>query len=216
MDDVERSYMPALGKRWLLPLYDPLLSIFGVSATQRRLIEQAGIRSGFRVLDIGCGTGTLAVQIKRLHPEVDVIGLDPDPEALSIARRKANRAGLSVEFDRGFADHMSYPDASFDRVFSSFMLHHLKRDERSATLREIRRVLKTSGSLHLLDFTPRDNAPAGTLGRLFHRAPHEAHHFEGRVTSLMSEAGLIEAKEVAKGKIFFGPIAYYSAQHAAG
>src|SRR5260370_40157915 len=90
MDEVERSNIPAFGKRWLLPLYDPLLSILGVSATQRRLIEQAGIRSGFRVLDIGCGTGRLAVQIKRLHPEGDVIGLDPDSEALAIAARKAD------------------------------------------------------------------------------------------------------------------------------
>src|SRR5258708_1626920 len=182
MEDAERSYMPALRKRWLLPLYDPLLSIFGVSATQRRLIEQAEIRSGFRVLDIGCGTGSLAVQIKKLHPEVDVVGLDPDPAALSIGKRKANRAGLSVEFDRGFADHMSYPDASFDRVFSSFMFHHLTPSERSATLGEIRRVLKTGGSLHLLDFTPRDSAAHGTIGRLLHRAPDETHHFEGRMT----------------------------------
>ena len=216
MEDAERNYMPAMGRRWLLPLYDPLLLLLGVGATHRSLIEQAMIRSGFRVLDVGCGTGSLAVQIKRLHPEVDVVGLDPDPAALSLAKRKANRAGLSVEFDRGFSDHMSYPDASFDCVFSSFMFHHLKANERSATLREICRVLKSGGSLHLLDFTPRESAPPGIIGRLFHRAPHESHHFEGRMTSLMSEAGLIDAKEVAKGKIFFGPIAYYRAQHADG
>jgi ubiquinone/menaquinone biosynthesis C-methylase UbiE len=134
---------------------------------------------------------------------------------LSLGKRKANRAGLSVEFDRGFSDHMSYPDASFDRVFSSFMFHHLTPNERSATLREIRRVLKPPGSLHLLDFTPRDSAPAGTLGRLFHRAPHEAHRFEARMTSLMSEAGFVDAKEVATGKIFFGAIAYYRAYYRA-
>src|SRR5258708_9477815 len=133
MEDVERNYLPAMGKRWLLPLYDPLLRLFGVNASHRTLIEQATIRNGFRVLDIGCGTGSLAVQIKKLHPEVEVVGLMPDPEALSIGKRNANRAGLSVEFDRGFSDHMSYPVASFDRVFSSFMFHHLKPAGRSAT-----------------------------------------------------------------------------------
>ncbi|HSU90255.1 MAG TPA: class I SAM-dependent methyltransferase, partial [Sporolactobacillaceae bacterium] len=126
MEHAERSYLPAMGKRWLLPLYDPLLKLLGVDKTKRRLIEQAELKSGFRVLDIGCGTGSLAVLIKRMHPEVDVIGVDPDPAALSLSERKASRSGLSIEFDRGFSDHLSYPDASFDRVFSSFMFHHLE------------------------------------------------------------------------------------------
>src|SRR6266436_6194182 len=202
MEEAERSYLPAMGKRWLLPLYDPLLKLLGADKTKRLLIEQADLKIGFRVLDIGCGTGSLAVLIKRMHPEVEVIGVDPDPAALLISERKASRAGLSIEFDRGFSDHLSYPDASFDRVFSSFMFHHLEPSERAATLREIRRVLKSGGSLHLLDFAPRDGKG--------HRH-HEESRFEGRVVDLMSEAGLVDAKEVAKGKIFFGPIAYYRA-----
>ncbi|MEA2680958.1 MAG: hypothetical protein QOK03_2680 [Candidatus Binataceae bacterium] len=209
MEHAERSYLPAMGKRWLLPLYDPLLKLLGVDKTKRRLIEQAELKSGFRVLDIGCGTGSLAVLIKRMHPEVEVIGVDPDPAALSLSERKASRAGLSIEFDRGFSDHLSYPDASFDRVFSSFMFHHLEPTERAATLREIRRVLKSGGSLHLLDFAPRDGK--GHRHHRHHQSPHEESRFEGRVVDLMSEAGLVDAKEVAKGKIFFGPIAYYRA-----
>jgi ubiquinone/menaquinone biosynthesis C-methylase UbiE len=210
MEHTERSYLPAMGKRWLLPLYDPLLRLLGADKTKRRLIEQAEIESGFRVLDIGCGTGSLAVLIKKSHPEVEVIGVDPDPAALSISERKANRAGLSIEFDRGFSDHLSYPDASFDRVFSSFMFHHLEPSERAATLREIGRVLKSGGSLHLLDFAPRDGK-----SHRHHRSPHEDSRFEGRVVDLLSEAGFVDAKEVARGKIFFGPIAYYRAERRA-
>jgi ubiquinone/menaquinone biosynthesis C-methylase UbiE len=210
MEHAERSYLPAMGKRWLLPLYDPLLRLLGADKTKRRLIEQAEIKSGFRVLDIGCGTGSLAVLIKKSHPEVEVIGVDPDPAALSISERKANRAGLSIEFDRGFSDHLSYPDASFDRVFSSFMFHHLEPSERAATLREIGRVLKSGGSLHLLDFAPRDGK-----SHRHHRSPHEDSRFEGRVVDLLSEAGFVDAKEVARGKIFFGPIAYYRAERRA-
>jgi ubiquinone/menaquinone biosynthesis C-methylase UbiE len=210
MEHAERNYLPAMGKRWLLPLYDPLLRLLGADKTKRRLIEQAQIKSGFRVLDIGCGTGSLAVLIKKSHPEVEVIGVDPDPAALSISKRKANRARLSIEFDRGFSDHLSYPDASFDRVFSSFMFHHLEPSERAATLREIARVLKSGGSLHLLDFAPRDGK-----SHRHHRSPHEESRFEGRVTELMSAAGFVDAKEVARGKIFFGPIAYYRAERRA-
>lgn len=209
MEEAERSYLPAFGKRWLLPLYDPLLWLLGAEKPKRLLIDQAGIRSGFRVLDVGCGTGSLAVQIKRLHPDIEVVAFDPDPSALSVAQRKANRAGLPVEFDRSFSDHMSYPDKSFDRVFSSFMFHHLAPSERTATLVEIRRVLKGGGSLHLLDFAPHDGA---SHGHRFHIAPHPADRFEGHMTSLMTEAGYVDAREVAHAKIIFGSIAYYRAQ----
>lgn len=212
MDEAERSYLPAMGKHWLLPLYDPFLWLFGADGPKRQLIEQATIRPGFRVLDVGCGTGSLAVLIKKSHPEAAIVGLDPDPAALAMANRKAKRARLRIEFDRGFSDHMPYLDSSFDRVFSSFMIHHLKPDERAATLVEIRRVLKTGGSVHLLDFAPHESTPHGAGSHRFHLAPHAEEHFEGQMTSLMSEAGFVEASEVARGKIIFGEIAYYSAR----
>jgi ubiquinone/menaquinone biosynthesis C-methylase UbiE len=218
MDAAERSFIPALGQRWLLPLYDPFLWLFGADATKRSLIEQAQVKSGFRVLDIGCGTGTMAVLIKKLHPEADVVGIDPDPDALAICRRKSSRAGLAIEFDRGFADHMPYADASFDRVFSSFMFHHLTADEKSSTLREIRRVLKAGASLHLLDFVRGHGTHSETAehGLLVHRGRAVAERIEGRMTAIMDEAGFVNAKEVSRGKIFFGPIAYYSAQNPGG
>lgn len=217
MDDAERSYLPALGKRWLLPLYDPLLWLLGADKAKRPLIEQAEIKSGFRVLDIGCGTGSMAVLIKRVHPGAEVVGIDPDPAALSLSRRKANRAGLSIEFHRGFADHMPYADASFDRVFSSFMFHHLDPDEKRATLGEIRRVLKAGGSLHLLDFVRGHGTHAGTPehGQLVHRRGKLAERIEGRMTALMAEAGFVDATELKRAKIFFGPIAYYRANSPA-
>ena len=218
IDDAERSFIPAFGKRWLLPLYDPFLWLFRADATKRPLIEQAQIESGFRVLDIGCGTGTMAVLIKQLHPAADVVGIDPDPDALVVCQRKANRAGFTIEFDRGFADQMRYADASFDRVFSSFMFHHLTADEKSATLSEIRRALKPGGSLHLLDFVRphRAHSKAAEHGLLVHRGGAVAERVEGRMTAIMDEAGFVDAREVSRGKLFFGPIAYYSAQNPGG
>jgi ubiquinone/menaquinone biosynthesis C-methylase UbiE len=218
LDDAERTFIPAFGKRWLLPLYDPMLWLFGADATKRPLIEQAQIKSGFRVLDIGCGTGTMAVLIKKLHPAAEVVGIDPDPDALAVCKRKAKRAGFAIEFDRGFADRMPYADASFNRVFSSFMFHHLTADEKSATLGEIRRVLKPDGSLHLLDFVRahRAHSTAEEHGLLVDRGGAVAERIEGRMTAIMDEAGFVDAKEVSRGKIFFGPIAYYSAQNPGG
>jgi SAM-dependent methyltransferase len=215
IDDAERSFIPAFGKQWLLPLYDPLLWLLRADAAKRPLIEQAQIKPGFRVLDIGCGTGSLAVLIKRMHPKADVVGIDPDPTALSASERKAKRARLAIKFDRGFSDRLPYADASFDRVFSSFMFHHLAADEKSATLAEIRRVLKPGGSLHLLDFVRAHGAhsAAGGHGPLVHRRGAFADRIEGRMTSLMDAAGLAGAAEVARRRIFFGPIAYYCARN---
>jgi ubiquinone/menaquinone biosynthesis C-methylase UbiE len=217
MGDAERSYIPAFGKRWLLPLYDPFLWLLGADKAKQPLIEQAEIKGGLRVLDIGCGTGSMAILIKRMHPTAKVVGIDPDPAALSVAERKAKRAGFSVEFDRGFADHMPYADASFERVFSSFMFHHLGSDEKTATLNEIRRVLKPGGSLHLLDFVRAHGSHSGIKehGQLVHRRGTVAERIEGRMTSLMGEAGLVDATELKRAKIFFGPIAYYRANNPA-
>jgi ubiquinone/menaquinone biosynthesis C-methylase UbiE len=218
MDEAERSYIPALGKRWLLPLYDPFLWLLGADKAKLPLIEQAEIKSGFRVLDIGCGTGSMAVMIKRMHPAAEVVGIDPDPMALSVAERKAQRAGLAVEFDRGFADHMPYADASFDRVFSSFMFHHLAVDEKSATLGEIRRVLKAGGSLHLLDFVREHSVHSKTPahGQLIHRSGAVAERIETRMTALMDEAGFVDARALSRRKNFFGPIVYYRAESPEG
>src|SRR5467141_745441 len=74
-----RSYLPAAGRDWRLPLYDPFLKLLGGDAARRVLLDEAALRPGQRVLDVGCGTGTLATLIKQLHPEVEVVGLDPGP-----------------------------------------------------------------------------------------------------------------------------------------
>ena len=110
-----------------------------------------------------------------------MVGLDPDEKALARARRKARRAGVAIQFDLAFSDDLAYAAASFDRVFSSFMFHHLDRDVKRATLSEVRRVLEDDGELHLLDFGPHS-----------HRRLHD--NQESTVVALMTEAGLTDAR----------------------
>src|SRR5215469_6148214 len=93
MQEVRRAYLPAAGHDWALPFYDPFVKLLGADAARRTLLQQADLRPGNRVLDIGCGTGTFVELIKRVHPEVSVVGLDPDPKALARAKKKAARAG---------------------------------------------------------------------------------------------------------------------------
>lgn len=119
MHATRKTYLPAAGKAWLLPLYDPFTKVLGVEASHRELINQAGINPGQRVLEIGCGTGNLAILVKRLNPASPVVAIDPDPKALARARRKAERRGAKIQFDEGFAEECHIPT----RRSTGFSLH---------------------------------------------------------------------------------------------
>lgn len=205
MADVNKTYLPAAGRDWALPFYDPFVKLIGGEKDQRILVEQATLHAGQRVLDIGCGTGTLAVAIKKRWADIDVTGIDPDPKALARAERKARRAATPIRFDQGFADQLPYPDGSFDRVFSTFMFHHLKREQQDRVLREVRRVLAPGGSLHLLDFEHTESHG----GRI--------DHFEGnseeRLLELMRRAGFPSCARTREGTTLFGLLrmGYYRA-----
>lgn len=210
----ERQYLPAAGHDWALPLYDPLTRLLGVDSARRALLDQAALRPGFSVLDVGCGTGTLAVMIKRLHPKVEVIGLDPDPRALARAKRKADRAGVSVRFDQGFADALGYPDRRFDRVFSSMMFHHLEAHEQQGMLLEIRRVLQPGGRLELLDFEGPDSDRHGRLSRLFHSHRRLRGNSPDRIVTLLARAGFADGRLIQSRRTLFGRIGFFQATAA--
>ena len=211
MGDTHRSYIPAAGYDWLLPFYDPFQRWLRGEGVIRALVADADISPEQRVLDIGCGTGALTILVGRLYPQAEVVGLDPDPKALAIAKQKAEKAGVAVHFDRGFADELPYPPASFDRVLSSYMFHHLTRDEKLRTLRDASRVLRPGGSLHLLDFGRPRGRYSSVLARLLHRGQHLRDNIEGHIPQFMSESGFAESAEVAHRSTVFGTISYYRA-----
>ncbi|GGM73659.1 hypothetical protein GCM10011609_06810 [Lentzea pudingi] len=164
----EREYLPGVGKHYLLPFYDVLHRVSGLGAVHREMIEAAGLSAGHRVLDVGCGTGNLLRTTGKRYGGVELFGVDPDLKMLARAERKMRRAGLRATLDRGFAQELAFPDASFDRVFSSLMLHHLDGPSKGEMLAEVRRVLKPGGLLVLSDI---------------------AHHGHGHAAKGISEAG---------------------------
>ncbi|MFW3172984.1 class I SAM-dependent methyltransferase [Geodermatophilus sp. CPCC 206100] len=188
----QRPFLPGMGHRWLLPLYDPLTRLVGVSRVHRRLLEQAALQPGQRVLEIGCGTGNLLLGAKRREPGVAAVGLDPDLDALARAARKARRAGLPVQLDRGHADALPYPDGSVDVVLSSFMLHHLPAGEQEAAMPEVVRVLRPGGSLHLLDADAPDAAEHGHGHAHGHRRSPIHDSAVADVPALLRAAGFVD------------------------
>jgi len=127
-------------------------------AFRQRIADLARLQPGEIVLDVGCGTGTLAMVARQRVGEIGrVAGIDPSPQMIARASRKAVRRGLAIDFQVGVIEHLSFPDQSFDVVLSTFMMHHLPDDLKRRGLAEIARVLKPGGRLLVLDM----KGPAG-------------------------------------------------------
>ena len=209
------NFVPALGLRILTPLFDPLVRLLMRERLFKgRLVDQMAIQPGQRILDVGCGTGTLALLIKERYSQIEVVGIDPDPQILAIARRKAARSGAEVRFDVGYGDRLPYPDASFDRVTSSLVFHHLRRETKRAALGEAYRVLRPGGELHIADI----GRASGVLMRLAVRpivildgTDRVKDNIAGRLPAFMTDSGFTEVVECEPFRTALGPVSLYRA-----
>jgi ubiquinone/menaquinone biosynthesis C-methylase UbiE len=155
-------------------------------AFRDRLVQLAGIQPGEDVLDIGCGTGSLAIAAKqRVGASGVVHGVDASPEMIARAQKKARKAGVDVTFRTGIAEALPFQERQFDVVLSTLMLHHLPRETRRQAAREIRRVLEPGGRVLPVDFGRSSAQRKGLLSHV---------HRHGRVemvdiVALLEEAG---------------------------
>jgi ubiquinone/menaquinone biosynthesis C-methylase UbiE len=207
----EYEYIPAMGFFSLTSLYDPLVRLMMREAEfKRRLIQQAGLAPNQRVLDVGCGTGTLAVMIKQAYPQIDVVGLDGDEKILAVAQNKISKNGLKITFDKAMSFDMPYNDGEFDRVLSSIMIHHLSSENKALTLKEALRILKPGGQVHIADF-------AASQGQTGHLTSHivglftpKGHQPKDLLTEIMTKAGFTDAKDHGRFFTLFGTIGFFS------
>lgn len=209
------SYIPAVRFNLLTPLYDPIMQLFMPEASfKRRLVEQMNIKSGHRVLDIGCGTATLTILIKKTHPDAVVIGLDGDPKILEIARSKISREGLDITLDEGMSFKLPYPDGSFDRVVSSLVFHHLSRENKVRTFNEIFRVLKPEGELHAADFGKPQNIIMYLLSMILRFLEATSENIKGLLPEMFRSAGFTQVEETARFMTIFGTLSLFRARKA--
>ena len=202
------DYLPAAGHDALLPAYDLMTRLLGMNRMYDTLLGHAQLAAGQRVLEIGCGTGTLLIRAKRAYPATEFIGSDPDPRALTRARRKASAA---IRFEHAYAQQLPYAEGDFDRVLSSMMLHHLHDDVKDGAAAEAFRVLHPGGALYLVDVGGDMTAHDGLAARLLMRNRHAAGNLGDAIPRLLRAAGFDCTTIATERHRLLGRITYYRA-----
>ena len=211
----ESPYVPALGLDWLTRFYDPLMRLtLREDAFKRSLVEHTRLQPGHDVLDLGCGTSTLTLMLKAACPTARVTGIDGDPTVLAIARAKVSASGDAVELRQGMAYDLPFAPASFDRVVSSLVFHHLADADKARALAEVHRVLRPGGELHVADWGKPANPLMWLVAqgvRLLDGAERTRVNLEGRLPDLMRAAGLVDVAETEQWSTAFGTLSLYRA-----
>ncbi len=211
----KNHYLAPLKYDWLTSFYDPLLRLTLREETfKRQLVKQANIAPGHRVLDLGCGTATLTLLIKQLHPQAEVVGLDGDAKALGIAQNKIAQTGVEIALVQSLSYQMDFPDASFDRVLSSLVFHHLTPANKYRTLKEIFRVLKPGGALHVADWGKAQNLVmrgAFYLVQMLDGFATTTENVQGKLPKYFREAGFANVRETKRFMTVFGTLSLYAA-----
>jgi len=211
-----KNYIPALKYDWLTRIYDPVLQL---TMPERKfksaLINQMKIQANNKVLDFGCGSLTLSIMAAQKHADAEFHGVDIDEKILSIAKKKLEKAGLTIQAKLYDGGKLPYPDNYFDKVMSSLVFHHLTLRQKYGALDEILRVLKPSGTVHIADFAK----PANVLQRTGFYVVQLLDGFETTQDSVknvlpntLRETGFLKSNETGVFKTMVGTVRILSGQ----
>lgn len=160
----DRSFTPALGRLGSVRTYDRAIRLLTREQVWRAaLSRQVAPQAGELILDVGCGTGTFAIMLKRLCPAARIMALDPDPDVLKIASRKAMQAGVSIEWHQAFASDAEAIGVTADKAVSSLLFHQVPMAEKRAGIAAMFAALRPGGEVHIADYATQ----RGLMGALF-------------------------------------------------
>ena len=191
--------------RWAA-YYDLAVNITTLGQARRlrkMTVDQALIKPGDSVLDVGCGTGEVTLRAKTRAKDGKVYGIDPAPEMIAVARSKAARKSLEIDFRVGVIEALPFPDASIDVVTSSLMMHHLPDDLKVRGLTEIYRVLRPGGRLLIADFMRPTGSFLNHLFIVFTRH-HGLQSGVEDLHGLLKDAGFIRITELDERVLILG------------
>ena len=210
---MSERHIPPLRFAALTRVYDRAIAVtLPGESFRERLTDQLALQPGERLLDLGCGTGAMALRLARDAPDAEIVALDPDAKALEIAREKAARAHVSVSWHECLPWNAPFADGSFDRVASSLVLHHLGPADKRRALVCARRWLRPGGEIHIADWGRAENAlmrgaflPVQLLDGFETTAENVS---QGLVPALV-EAGFLEVEETLRQRTALGTLCLY-------
>lgn len=204
------NFIPALRFRILTPLYDIFLRV-GMRETQlkSRLIKQLNPKDNEKILDFGCGTGTLMIMIKKISPGSIVHGIDIDSEVLEVAKKKALREGVEVHLTGYDGFTLPFADETFDKLVTSLVLHHLSTEEKFRIFREMYRVLKKNGELHSMDFGIPGSRYTRLVSSVLKSLEPIGDNIMGKIPEFLSISGFERVEELYSENTLFGTVSFY-------
>ena len=214
------EFIPALRFRFATSLYDPIVRwTTREAAFKRVLVHTLAAKPGERILDLGCGTGTLAIAIARKAAGAEIHGIDADPVVIERAKVKQIRAAVTVNWRQGFAQSLPFIDGFFDAAVSSLFFHHLRRADKVAALAEVARVMRPGGRLFIADW----GQPASSSARARFLIVRALDGFEttrdsveGLLPQLIAEAGFSSITLVREFATPLGTLAIHRAGYPGG
>ena len=209
----ERTFTPALGRIAPIGFYDRVVSLTREHRWRPLTAMHLAPRAGELIVDVGCGTGSLAALLQRAQPEARIVGVDPDPEVLAIARRKAPGA----EFRQGFGDEVAglLEPGTADAVVSSLVLHQCPLPVKRRVLAALAAVLKPGGRLVIADYGRQRTRAMRLAFRTVQLADGHADtqpNADGIVPELIAAAGFGGVREAEVVPTVTGSISIYVAQ----
>lgn len=190
------QFKPALIFNWLTPFYDAFGDYTGFrKGLQKKALQTFKLKDGWKLLDVGSGTGPDLILLKSLYPKMKLAGIDADAKIVAIAEKKVKKLGLDIKFTRAFAEDMPFADNSFDAVWSNLTLHHMPTESKKKALKEMYRVLKPKGYLFLIEFSKPGHPILDKLVVVQNLFSYTKDHFQGKLPLFIKQAGFEKIKE---------------------
>lgn len=206
----DAKYVYAMRFQFLTALYDPLIARFMPEQEMReKVADRANPPDGSCILDVGCGTGTLMLLMRKKYPSVFISGVDGDTQILSQAREKAKQEKAGITFQLSRAEKLPFKDNSFDRVTSSLVFHHLTPAGKKQALSEIHRILKPEGRFLLMDWGKPDSIwmkMAFFFVRLADGFENTEENAKGKIPELMEGAGFLDVTQTYQKNTLMGTV----------
>lgn len=205
---MKTNYIPALRFRILTKLFDRFLKVtMREYAIKSELIAVSNILHNYKILDFGCGTGTLIKMVLERYPDVSIVGVDIDPDILNVAEKKLKNYKIQLDIYDGMV--LPYGDDQFDVILSSLVIHHIDSVDKMQSFAELKRVLRPNAKILILDFAVPEDLYSKIITSILKWLEPIQDNIEGKIPGLLVQSGFNNVKNLGYYKTLFGALTIY-------